>query len=167
MAYDDTTRSATTAEVTPLALLADTDAVLPDIDHCTVRTTSDVSHALARTDPAELVVLGPSSSPAAVTDAIRRLRGGRTRTLLVCQGALPAPVDGTVTTIDGRDDPERAVERAVYLALVDRHHSLTARRPPVDSSAADEGRVAAVASMRATYAERLDQDDFGALYSRL
>jgi hypothetical protein len=168
MAHDDATRRATGTDGVPMRLLATRDAVLPDVEDCTVRTTDDVGRALAREDLPELVVLGPHSTPATVTDAIRRLRGGRTRTWLVCQGALPRSTSGSVTTVAGHDRPERAVERALYLAAVDRHGTLArraARSGPSEATTCDP--VARAATVRTAYAGRLDGDDFATLYSRL
>jgi hypothetical protein len=167
MAYDDATRRTTDPVGDPMTVVAARDAVLPAVEDCTVRTTDDVGRALSRSDPPELVVLGPHSTPATVTDAIRRLRGGRRRTWLVCQGALPRATSGSVTTVAGRDRPERAVERALYLAAVDRHGTLARQASGEGESQATAGPVARAATVRTAYAGRLDTDDFATLYSRL
>lgn len=171
MDHDDTIQPTTDALSLTLTLLADDDALLPATDHCSVRETDDVSRALARDDSPEVVVLGGTASGATVADAMRRLQGSRTRTWLVCQGALPAPATGTVTTVAGRESPRRAVERAVYLALVERHRELARRQVRADGdgrpSAERTTDASVVGAARSTYADRLDEDDFVSLYERI
>lgn len=167
MEHDDTMRPTAETETVTVALLADEDALLPDTDHCSVRVTDEVGRALARGDAPEIVVLGPSSSGAAVTDAIRRLQGSRARTWLVCQGALPAPATGPVTTVAGRGEPRRTVERTVYLALVERHRELALRQAQADDRPSAVPTTDTVGATRSAYGGRLEEADFVALYERL
>ena len=171
MAYDDPIQPTTRRETISLALLATEDAVLPDPDHCAVRTSDDVGRALARGDAPDVVVLGASAPPASVTDTIRRVQDARTRTWVVCQGAQPAPASGHVTTVAAREEPRRAVERTVYLALVERHRELAVEQADATGgpTATDTttATAATVGATRSAYAGRLDEDDYAALYRRI